>query len=142
MRLERLEFNNPIFAVWQGAGDRDEPVTYSFGQHEPYWTGGWYGETVRAEGDEWFDDQDPAEYMRPAAEYEMGFGYDPDADPAGLHGTFTDTQTYTWSDDLTGSFNVAAEGEQPWSAAAAGEDEDEDIGAHGPGQGFGPGPSF
>jgi hypothetical protein len=77
MRLERREFMAPVFACWQGAGDQADPVTYSFGQHETYWTGGWYGMTARTEEDAPFPDQDPAEYMRPAAEYEMAFAYEP-----------------------------------------------------------------
>jgi len=64
MRLERREFMAPIFAGWLGAGDQADPVTYSFGQHERYWTGAWYIRTTGIMDDDTLEEgRDPADYM-------------------------------------------------------------------------------
>jgi hypothetical protein len=140
MRLERLEFRAPVFACWEGA-DRDVlTMTHSFKIRDQDWSGGWYGQTTRTEQDAWTADRDPAEYMREAAEYDLGFGYDPEADFTEPGASFGDTQTFTWSDDLSGSFNAAAYGETGFQPGDE-DTEEEKAGAHaaGPGYSFGPG---
>jgi hypothetical protein len=140
MRLEQLEFKAPVF---EAAGTDVLTMTHSFKIRDQDWSGGSYGRTTHIADDDTLEEGlDPTDYLKQEADYEMAFDYKPPDDPDDFHASFSDAQTYSWSDDLSWSFNAAAEGKQAGPAARAGEDEDEEAGAHGPAQGFGPGPSF
>ena len=152
LRLERREWSAPIFASVSASSSRHGTayfdgveVTYGFGHNEPAWTGGAYSmRAERFEDGEPMPDQDPADYMAPAFEYELDYGAASDSLAGYGGGTFSQPVHLSSEQVMSDLFNEAATGKgeaRPATGTREDESEDEKAGVHSAALGpHGPGP--